>query len=170
MLIVARSQWMIGMSLLGVSLNLGCFASGRGYQLYPGPPADPAAVARLSGHVQTVDGKNVGRYGHSFELLPGCHVITTPKSWGGVGESGGVVANTGAIPYAIRMLAGHSYSIEVKPESGAGSIQNVRILAKEKDASGKVTGSFSPALEDRTCQDEHRGGKDLVVPVPSLGQ
>jgi hypothetical protein len=158
------------LSLIFVFLNFGCFGSGRGYQLYAGPPADVSAVAKLSGFVYAVDGKNVTRRGHNFELLPGCHLVTTPKNWGGVGETGGVVANTGPITYAIRMLAGHSYSIEVKPEGSAGSIQSVRIIAKEKDSTGKLTGTFSPAPEDPTCQDDHRGGKDFTVPVPTLGK
>lgn len=157
------------LSLVFVFLNFGCFGSGRGYQLYAGPPADPSAVAKLTGFVRVVDGKNVIKRGHQFELLPGCHVISTPNSWGGVGENGGVIANTGPFTYAIRMLAGHSYSIEVKPEGSTGSIQSVRIIAKEKDPTGKVTGTFSPTAEDFTCQEDHRGGKDIVVPVPALG-
>lgn len=157
------------LALACVCLNLGCFASSRGYQLYAGPPADPSAVAKLTGFVRAVDGKYVARYGRNFELMPGCHVVSTPRSWGGVGETGGVVASTEGITYAIRMLPGHSYTIEVKPEGAPGSIQNVRIVAKEKDASGKVTGTFSPAPEDPTCQEEHRGGKEIVLPVPTLG-
>jgi len=160
------ARWL---SLFGLSLGIGCFTSGRGYQLYAGPLADSSAVAKLTGHVRVVDGKNVTKYGRNFELMPGCHVVTTPSNWGGVGESGGVVANTGPITYAIRMLAGHSYSIEVKPAGSAGSIQNVRIIAKEKDPTGKVTDTFSPAPEDPTCQEDHRGGKDVVIPVPALG-
>jgi hypothetical protein len=151
-----------------VFLAVGCLGTGRGYQLYAGPRADASAVAKLTGHVWTVDGKNILRRGHDFELLPGCHVIATPQTWGGVGERGGVVANTAGIVYSINMLAGHSYIIEVKPSGSAGSIQNVRISAKEKDATGKITDTFSPA-NDPTCQEDHRGGKDIVVPVPTLG-
>lgn len=144
-------------------------STGRGYQLYAGPAADPSAVAKLSGHVQAVDGKNIRKHGRDFELLPGCHVITTPKNWGGVGETGGVVATTGPITYAIHMKAGHSYTIEVRQDGSAGSASSVRISAKEKDPTGKVTDTFSPAPNDPTCEEEHRGGKDIIVPVPTLG-
>jgi hypothetical protein len=161
-----KSGWLF---LVGVLSNVGCFGSGRGYQLYAGPAADPSAVAKLTGFVMAVDGKKVTQHGRNFELLPGCHLVTTPRNWGGVGESGGVVANTGPFTYAINMLAGHAYSIEVKPEGSAGSIQSVRIIAKEKDATGKLTGTFSPTETDRTCAEDHRGGKDVIVPVPTLG-
>lgn len=162
-----RTGWL---SLIGLFANLGCFGSqGRGYQLYAGPPADPSAVAKLTGHIMAIDGKNVLKLGRNFELMPGCHLVTTRRTWGGVGDNGGVVADIGAQTYAIRMLAGHSYLIEVKPEGTTGSASFVRVSAKERDATGKVTGSFSPAPDDPTCENEHRDGKDVVVPVPRLG-
>ncbi len=169
MSISSRTRGMGRLPLLCAALCLGCVSTGRGYQLYVGPAADPSTVANLNGYVQSVDGQDVRKHARSLELLPGCHVITTPKSWGGVGETGGVVATTGPITYAIRMLAGHSYSIEVRQDGSAGSTSSVRISAKEKDATGKVTDTFSPAFNDPTCQEEHRGGKDLILQVPTLG-
>ena len=158
-----KTGWL---SLVLALLGFGCFASARGYQLYPGLRADSGAVAKLTGYVQWVDGEDVSKHGRSFELMPGCHTVTTPKSWGQVSESGGVVANTGPLTYAIRMQAGYSYRVEVKFAASAGSPQSVRISAKELDPAGKVTGIFSPAPRDPTCQEDHRGGKDTILAAP----
>jgi len=158
-----RTGWFL---LLCAFCDSGCFRSSRGVQLYPGPPRNSADVAKLTGHVQSVDGKDVRKRGSHYELLPGCHVVVTPATWGRVGEAGGVVANTGPLVYAIPMLAGHTYSIEVRLGASAGSPRSVSILAKEMDAQGQVTGTFSPSPDDPTCERDHRGGKETIVAVP----
>jgi hypothetical protein len=65
--------------------HLGCIKTQtRGVPLYPQtePLPDVSRVALLSGYVRSVDGQNVSARGSVFELLPGCHVVRTPESWG----------------------------------------------------------------------------------------
>lgn len=67
----------------------------RGYPLHGDANLPLSAVARLHGYVEQVDGEPVTQHGHLFELLPGCHVLGTPRTWGGSGTYASATAETG---------------------------------------------------------------------------
>jgi hypothetical protein len=132
----------------------GCVGGvGRGYPLYAPAevPLEPGQVARLSGYVHDVDGRDVTEHGSTFELLPGCHVIGTLSKWGTFDpRSGGVSADTGRWVYAIPMKAGYAYTITVDIPSSSAPTGDVFVIAREFDARGDATRSFAPV---RTAQD-----------------
>lgn len=142
--------------VIGVTLalaSIGCVGGvTRGYPLYTpaDPPLEPRYVARLSGYIHDVDGKDVTEHGSTFELLPGCHVVGTLSKWGAFDpRSGGVVAETGRWVFAMPMRSGYSYSISVDVEHASGPTGAVMILAHESDAEGNTTRSFAPAKTER---------------------
>ena len=148
-------------SLLGAVTSLllvGCLAGhGRGYALYAATdtPRTPEEVAQLTGYVEKVDGTNVTEHGQSFEVLPGCHLIVTPQSWGRVGESGGITWKTGHLTFALPMKAGRQYLVEVQAHRVGGASFGGRIVAFEKDMQGNVTQEFGPAtgtVDLSTCR------------------
>src|SRR5436190_21621245 len=107
-----------GVGAVASVLLVGCLAGqGRGYALYPATstPRKPEEVAHLTGYVQRVDGKDVTEHGHSFELLPGCHMVVTPQEWGNVSAaSGGISWKTGHLTFALPMKADRQYLIDVQ--------------------------------------------------------
>ncbi|MBV9949664.1 MAG: hypothetical protein JOZ69_22675, partial [Myxococcales bacterium] len=135
-----------------------CISRTRGYPLYAreDAPPDPAMLARLGGYVRYVDSQDVSEHGTSFDLLPGCHIVGTPETWGSMGAmSGGVVAMTGRVTFALRMKAGHRYVVLVDVGTTSGPSGSVFVRAEEHAPTGEVTRVFAPAMtgEDiRRCQ------------------
>ncbi len=151
------------LALLAVCL-LGCVGAGKWAPLYSGPRAQPDAVAHLSGYLEKVDGQSVRGRGHSFELMPGCHMVTTPANWGYMSDSSGLTAITGNIVFPMEMRAGHEYVIVVQPEASVGGTRALHIRAEEKDAKGTVTRTFArlPAgAISGPCTDAK--GEDITV-------
>jgi hypothetical protein len=124
-----------------------CLANGdsRGTALYPVSERrlPPERVATLSGHVGQVDGRDVSSLTAPFELLPGCHVVLTPSRWGSVGTSGTMTAQTGVLPFALPMLAGHFYTVEVRAQLDTTIAGKMEVRAIEVDASGQQTRVFA---------------------------
>ena len=87
--------WLLAM-VTWVSLT-GCGVGNRprGYPLHGDANLPLSAVARLHGYVEQVSGEPVTQHGHLFELLPGCHVLGTPRTWGGSGTYASATAETG---------------------------------------------------------------------------
>jgi hypothetical protein len=124
-----------------------------------GRRADLGEVARLDGYVRYVDGQDVSDHGDSFELLPGCHVIGTPSTWGKSNEpaSGAVLITTGKLTFALPMKAGHHYSVDLEVPFATGPSAPVSIKARERDLSGRITRIFERATSERdihSCEDE----------------
>lgn len=113
--------------------------------LYPGSRLGPEQVATLGGYVAYVDGRDVSGLGGAFEVLPECHVVITPTSWGGVSTSGGVSAKTAAHIFAVPMVAGHHYSIISVSNEDSGPRSRVRVRMDETNPSGDFVRSFAPA-------------------------
>src|ERR1039457_5937450 len=61
-----------------VLVSVACVGQVRSYPLYPRPEVQREAgkIARLTGPVATVDGVDVTDKVMTFDLLPGCHVVT----------------------------------------------------------------------------------------------
>jgi hypothetical protein len=141
-----------------------CLTRNKVRSLYPDsePRRPRSEVARLSGYIQVVDGQNVTVDGSGgiFELLPGCHVVVTPKRWGEVGSSGGLVATTGAVPFTLSMKPGYSYSIDMRFGTRSSRTGSLAIVAVETDPQGNVTAETGPAKSEeevRRCLAEQTG-------------
>jgi hypothetical protein len=133
----------------------GCVAGEPGsYPLYPltDGPLPPGKVARLVGYVKYVDGQSVSDHGSSFDVLPGCHLVGTPSTWGQPnGLSGRVVyATTGRLTFALPMKAGYQYEIRV--EDTLRIRLTVRVVSHETNARGETTRTFSPAKSARDIE------------------
>src|SRR6185369_2007909 len=80
-----------------------------GYPLYPklgdGPGADK--VSTLYGPIQTVDGQDVSSKGRTFELLPGCHVVTLQRNIGEGSATGAWAANFPRLTFAFERNRDH---------------------------------------------------------------
>jgi len=125
---------------------LSCIAGTRSaVALYDGAPRPREQVARLSGYVRFVDDAEVSKRGSVFELLPGCHLVGTPDSWGKFDSTGGgVVVPTGRVAFALPMRPAHDYSIELSTEHSGGPQGRAWIKAVERDSTGEVTNTFGP--------------------------
>jgi hypothetical protein len=116
----------------------------RGVPLYEASdvPHARGEVALLLGPIKFVDGKDVGLLGSAFELLPGCHVVQIGGHAGHVDREtrGGWVTSLPSLIYAFQMRAGFTYTIDVAlaPELGEGPMSSGRIIARERDAQGRV--------------------------------
>ncbi len=157
-MVVGSAASRVGLASIGArawvltasSLCLACVSSGaRGSPLYPhsGPPLPLAQVATLSGHVQEVDGQDVSSLVPPFELLPGCHVVRTPERWGSIGVGMSATAQTGMLPFALPMQAGHFYNIEVQTQIQTTIAGTLEIQAIETNATGQRTKVF-PITKD----------------------
>jgi hypothetical protein len=140
---------------------VGCVAQeSRGVPLYP-PGAQPRRrdeVALLRGPVTFVDGARVASRDDTFELLPGCHIVTVTGRTGKVDPlgHGGWVATLPSLTYAFRMRAGGTYSIdlEIDPALGLGPDGTGRVVAREQDAQGRT--SIVPRVRDSARVDDCR--------------
>lgn len=132
---------------LAIALT-GCIsATPRGTPLYPaaGPTRDVSEVAQLIGEVASVDGQSTSSGLNSFELLPGCHVVTTRTSWGKRDESGAMFGNMPRFSFAIMMVANRSYHFEYDLMNRTGSGGTLALKVYEKDVDGNVLAEFQPA-------------------------
>ena len=121
--------------------------------LYDGDPAPSSEVARLSGYVRYVDGVDVATRGSVFELLPGCHLVGTPDSWGRSEASyGAAVVNTGRLDFALVMRPAHHYAIEVDTDHATGPTGRAWVMAVERDPSGKITKTFGPVQNEEDAE------------------
>lgn len=136
--------------IAGLLSAAGCIHQGeRGTPLYDSSaPLERDRVAMLSGHVQYVDGKDVSSLASPYELLPGCHVVGTPATWGASSFNGAVTAQTGTIWFAIPMQAGRRYSVRVDVPHMTGPTGTLTIAAHEQDAEGNGVGMFGPASSE----------------------
>ena len=142
------------------SLGLGCLASpSRGYPLYPssdGARPDESRVAQVDGYVRYVDGADVSPHGESFEVLPGCHIVGTPSTWGDAttNNTAAVIVPTGKVTFALPMKAGYRYTVKVELGATSGPTGTSVIKAYESDGHG-TTRTFGPAsgtVDPTTCE------------------
>ena len=146
-----------GTGLAMVLLVGGCITGNRrGYALYPpGRQLARSEVAAVMGYVKEIDGKDQSQHGSSFELLPGCHLVGTPATWGSPdSRTGMTIISTGKQIFALPMKAGYSYVVEVGADGpGPLPVGPAYLLAREVDASGTTIREFAPA----------RGEEDIIA-------
>jgi len=118
---------------------VGCHSVGKsGYPLYPPgavPPA-PGQIATLVGPINSVDDVNVSAKGRTFQLLPGCHIVTLERNIGEGGDNGAFAANLPRITYAFEMKPGHLYKIIVDVEMGSAMLGRMKLTARETAPDG----------------------------------
>jgi hypothetical protein len=125
-----------------------CVGQVRSYPLYPKPEVqrEPSKVARLTGPVATVDGVDVADKGMTFDVLPGCHVVTLLRE---IGESNGNAAWMADLPpwvFAFKMRGGFAYSIEYQLRMGSAQHGSMAMSAVERNGFGNIVGYFSPVV------------------------
>jgi len=141
--------------VLTVLVAVACVGQVRSYPLYPKPEVrrDPGTIARLTGPVATVDGMEVADKGMTFDLLPGCHLVTLLRE---IGESNGNAAWMADLPlwvFAFKMRGGFIYSIEYQLRMGSAQHGSMAMSALERSGSGDVVGSFSPISSNQDVED-----------------
>jgi len=132
----------------------GClFHRGRGEPLYPmnGERPPPERVAQVDGYIRKIDDKRVEE-NKPYELLPGCHVIETPASWGNVSSSGGVMVDTGNHVFPVLMREGRRYHVDVSVKTMGGSTGSAAIEAVEQDPSGNKTVVYGLGINVATAE------------------
>ena len=134
----------VARAAVGVLLFSACITGGGNARpLYAGDPRPPGEVARLFGPIGSVDGRDVSRLGKSFALLPGCHVVRPVNKVAEIDKTApnAYVARVPSdLTYAIRMQAGHTYEIEVRPaDNTAHTSVDALVQAWDRDAQGTFT-------------------------------
>jgi hypothetical protein len=147
----------------------GCLASGgvRPYPLSPPTPQPlgPGQVSTLTlGFVvasdtgaQFVDDKDVSSLGGYFELLPGCHVISTPTPPGGRFRAADIQPRW---TFALPMRAGHQYLLERRSGGAMSPTGWFTIKGYESDLRGNKTREFEHVTSPKAieaCQAEAAG-------------
>jgi len=130
--------------------------SSDAYPLYPkiefGP--GPGKVALLRGPVAIVDGVSVSGKGLSFELLPGCHLVTPETSAGGGEANGKSGANPRHILFAFEMRPGYIYTVETVAETSSGHPTKSQVIALEHGPDGSAVRVQRARDSDvETCKD-----------------
>jgi hypothetical protein len=118
---------------------VGCHSVGKsGYPLYPPTAVAPAPsqIATLEGPINMVDDVNVSARGQTFQLLPGCHIVTLERNIGEGGDNGAWAANLPRITYAFEMKPGHLYKIIVDVEMGSAMLGRMKLTARETAPDG----------------------------------
>ncbi len=148
-----RGRIWAALGFLGTLSVCGCGVGSRtrGHPLHGRANEPLSAIARLHGYVEQVDGENVTQHGHLFELLPGCHVVGTPRTWGGSGPDASATAETGHLRFVIRMRAGHDYEVRVMVSD---ALHRIEIETIEKDPTGEVVAKHLPVSDPNPeCPD-----------------
>jgi hypothetical protein len=134
----------------------GCSGIGRArpVALYPNPDQarPPQTLARLEGPIRAVDGVDVESRGTTFELLPGCHVVTMTPTIGDGNVSGAWSADFGRVLYAFRMKPGKLYSIDPEARFGSAGHGSVRIRSYERNADGTLVAGLRPVASAEDIQ------------------
>jgi hypothetical protein len=163
-----RNRHVISIMTLALSAA-GCLAGAgvRPYRLYPptSPSLGPGQVSTLTlGYVvasgtgaQLVDDKDVSSLGGYFELLPGCHVISTPTPPGGRFRAAEIQPRW---TFALPMKAGRQYLIERRTGGAMSPTGWFTIKGYESDLRGNKTREFehvTSAKDIDACKEEAAG-------------
>jgi len=144
-------------ALLALLGGASCGTQSVGYPLYAkvGAGPGPDKVATLYGPIQTVDDQNVAARGRTFELLPGCHVVTLQRSIGEGSASGAWAANLPRLVVAFEMKPAHRYVISSTSPDASAPVGRIVLTASEKAPDGTVVRvPFARSAEDvRNCRN-----------------
>jgi len=133
-----------------------CGSQSVGYPLYAkvGAGPGPDKIAMLYGPVQTVDDRDVAAKGRTFELLPGCHVVTLQRNIGEGSATGAWAANLPHLVVAFEMKPAHRYVISSTSPDSSAPVGRIWLTASEKAPDGTVVRvPFARSDEDvRNCR------------------
>ncbi|HMF40463.1 MAG TPA: hypothetical protein VKQ32_07205 [Polyangia bacterium] len=142
---------------LAACLGGACGSQSTAYPLYAkvGAGPGPEKVATLYGPVQTVDDQNVAAKGRTFELLPGCHVVTLQRNIGEGSATGAWAANLPRLVVAFEMKPAHRYIISSTSPDSSAPVGRIVLTATEKAPDGNVVRvPFARSDEDiRNCRN-----------------
>jgi hypothetical protein len=136
-----KARRALGVAVLVPALAAGaCGTQSSAYPLYAkvGPGPGPDKVAILHGPVQTVDDQTVAAKGQTFELLPGCHIVTLQKNIGAGTANGAWAANLPQLVVAFYMKPAHRYMINTSEPETSAPVGRIQIFASEKAPDGTV--------------------------------
>jgi hypothetical protein len=159
-----HSVFAVALALLGTACIGG---NTRGKALYPttdGVTPAETEVARLTGEIGGVDGRDVSGQGQSFELLPGCHVVTTRTSWGKFEYGEGLYGNLQQQTFVIHMQPNRSYDFEYELMNRTGSGGTLALHVRERDANARVTAELLPATSQAELANCHAPGSKPKPP------
>ena len=154
-----RALKIVGRCLIFVCLAatgfVACVGRVRSYPLYPNPEVrrELAKIARLTGIVATVDGVDVARKGDTFDLAPGCHVVTLVRTIGQGGEHEPWTVDVPRWVYAFKMTGGHVYAIEHRVQLASDRNGTVAVSAVERDGSGTTIGTVAPTRGNQDIEE-----------------
>jgi hypothetical protein len=133
----------------------GCVGQVRAVPLYPNYEQQlaPDKLATLQGPIGTVDGQNVEAMGASFELLPGCHLVTLRSKIGEGNERGTWSADLHPMLFAFRMKPGYLYAFEYHADFGSAGHGQLFIVARELDAGGATVALVLPSRDGRDIDE-----------------
>ncbi len=164
---MSRTLRAFSLCALGGSLALswfGCVGGAPMQRLYDGGEQSPSEVAELQGNVEHVDGVRVS--GGKFTLLPGCHVIRPPTSWGESSSMNAMYASLPVMHASIEMKGGSRYFLSVISGrfdgTGSGRIQ---VEATELDEQGTPLAKFLMFAGEGSasaCQTEALGSRQAI--------
>jgi hypothetical protein len=132
-------SWPNALAMLALVLVACVGGPTRGVALYAGPTREASTVATLVGDIEAVDGRQVSNAGRTFELSPGCHVVTTQAR---VARGWSVPGIPPQLTFVIQFKPGHDYVLEYSGRSGSATMN-----ALEKDARGHVLSSLVPTTD-----------------------
>jgi hypothetical protein len=143
-------------------LLVGCAAcitqSTQAMPLYsPSDAVGAAQAVLLSGYIARVDNRDVSALGDLFEVLPGCHIVTTPTRWGTETSASGMVAFTGPVTFALQMTAGHRYAVIVDTGSFGKPSFTVSVRMDETTRAGDLVRSIGPVKGSGQVEACRRG-------------
>lgn len=151
-----RTGGIASAGFLVACLGGACGSQSVGYPLYAkvGAGPGPEKVATLYGPVQTVDDQDVAARGRTFELLPGCHIVTLQRNIGEGSATGAWAANFPRLVVAFEMKPAHRYIINLTTPDSSAPVGRMVLTASEKAPDGRVVRvPFARSAEDvRNCR------------------
>jgi hypothetical protein len=145
----------------------GCVGQVRAVPLYPnhGQRLGHDKLAMLQGPIGTVDGQDVEAMGASFELLPGCHLVTLRSKIGEGNERGAWTADLHPMLFAFKMKPGYLYAFEYRAEFGSAGHGQLFMTARELDASGATVSLLLPSRDGRDIDECRSWGQAYYSPA-----
>ena len=145
----------------------GCVGQVRAVPLYPnhGQRFAHDKLAMLQGPIGTVDGLNVESMGTSFDLLPGCHLVTLRSKIGEGNERGAWSADLHPMLFAFKMKPGYLYAFDYHADFDSAGHGQLVMAARELDPSGATVSLTLPVRDGRDIDECRSWGQVYYSPA-----
>jgi hypothetical protein len=130
-----------------------------------------AEVATLEGEIAKVDHQSVPSSAAAFLLLPGCHLVEPPDTWGesGTGGNAVLIAHIPKVVFAIDMKPAYRYVVMINGQTW-NQYSRVELQAYEVDPAGRRTAEYTPFDAVRSTADcaflAHQGTRNVSSATP----